>query len=42
MKIFVTGDTHGKLEKVLKVFEKLKNIDLILHTGDYYDDSRVL
>ena len=42
MKIFVTGDTHGKLNKVRDIWKKLSDIDLILHTGDYYRDAQVL
>lgn len=42
MKIFVTGDTHRKLDKVYKVFERLKGVDMILHTGDYEGDAKVL
>lgn len=42
MKILVIGDTHGKLNKVRDIFPKLSNIDLILHTGDYYKDAEKL
>ncbi len=42
MKILVIGDTHGKLNKVRDIFPKLKGIDLILHTGDYYRDAQKL
>lgn len=42
MKILVIGDTHGKLNKARDIFPKLKNIDLILHTGDHFSDARVL
>lgn len=38
MKILAIGDTHGKLNKLRDVFPKLKEIDLIIHTGDYYGD----
>ena len=42
MKILVIGDTHGKLNKVRDIFTKLKNIDLIVHTGDHYSDAAKL
>lgn len=42
MKILVIGDTHGKLNKVRDIFPKLKNIDLIVHTGDHYSDAEKL
>lgn len=42
MKIFVIGDTHGKLNKVRDIYPKLKNIDLIAHTGDYLRDAQAL
>ena len=39
MKILIIGDTHGKLGKVRDIYPKLRNIDLIAHTGDYYRDA---
>lgn len=42
MKILVIGDTHGKLNKVRDIFEKLNHIDLIAHTGDYLADAAKL
>lgn len=42
MKILVIGDTHGKLNKVRDIYPKLKNIDLIAHTGDYLKDAQAL
>lgn len=39
MKILAISDTHGKLNKVRDIWPKLKNIDLILHGGDYRDDG---
>lgn len=42
MKILAIGDTHGKLNKVRDIFTKLRDIDLILHTGDYYRDAKRL
>ena len=42
MKILLIGDTHGKLNKVRDIWPKLKNIDLIAHTGDHYSDAIAL
>ena len=42
MKILVIGDTHGKLDKFRDIFPKLKNIDLIVHTGDLTGDARAI
>ncbi|MDO4485250.1 MAG: metallophosphoesterase [Bacillota bacterium] len=42
MKILVIGDTHGKLDKVRDIFPKLRNIDLIAHTGDHFSDGEAL
>lgn len=42
MKILVIGDTHGKLNKVRDIWPKLRDIDLIAHTGDHYSDAQRL
>ena len=42
MKILVIGDTHGKLNRVRDIWPKLKDIDLIAHTGDHYSDAQRL
>ena len=42
MKIFVISDTHGKLDKVLEVWDKLTNVDLVIHLGDYEKDAQRL
>ena len=39
MKILLIGDTHGKLDKVRDIYGKLRDIDLIAHTGDHYIDG---
>ncbi len=39
MKILVLSDTHGKLDKVYEIAEKLTDIDLIIHCGDYQRDA---
>ncbi|MEG2323431.1 MAG: metallophosphoesterase [Anaerovoracaceae bacterium] len=42
MKFFVISDTHGKINKVREVYEKLNNIDLIIHLGDCEHDAKAL
>lgn len=42
MKILVIGDTHRKLNRVRDIWPKLKDIDLIAHTGDHYADAKLL
>lgn len=42
MKIFVISDTHGKIDKAVEIFKMLKNIDLIIHLGDYFSDAKNL
>lgn len=42
MKILVLSDTHGDLCKVFQIYEKLNNIDLILHCGDHQKDADTL
>lgn len=39
MKIFVTSDTHGRTDKAEEVLSRLKDVDLILHLGDYEKDA---
>lgn len=39
MKIFVTSDTHGRTDKAEEVLGRLKDVDLILHLGDYERDA---
>lgn len=39
MKILAIGDTHGHLEMVRDIWPKLKDIDLVIHTGDNYADA---
>lgn len=42
MKILAISDTHGKLNKVRDIWQKLTNVDLILHAGDYCHDGMKL
>lgn len=39
MKILLLSDTHGDLSKVYEIYEKLNNIDCIIHCGDYQKDA---
>ena len=39
MKILLIGDTHGKLNRLRDIWPKLKDIDLIAHTGDHFSDA---
>ena len=39
LKLFITGDTHGHLEKVRAIYPHLKGIDMIIHTGDIQHDA---
>lgn len=39
MKILVIGDTHNRLNMVHDIWSKLTDIDLVIHTGDYYEDA---
>ncbi len=39
MKIFVTSDTHGHIDKVEEVWEKLTGVDFVIHLGDYQKDA---
>ena len=40
MKIFVISDTHGRTEKVEEVWNRLTDVDLVLHLGDYEKDAQ--
>ena len=42
MKILLLSDTHGNLDKVYEIYEKLTGIDLIIHCGDYQKDAHQL
>lgn len=39
MKIFVTSDTHGRIDKVEEVWSRLTDVDLVVHLGDYERDA---
>ena len=43
MRILLISDTHGKIERALEIFQKLRTeapIDMIVHCGDFYEDAR--
>lgn len=40
MKIMVISDTHGRLDKVIKQYNQNKDIQKIIHLGDYYKDAQ--
>ncbi|MDD4583684.1 MAG: metallophosphoesterase [Eubacteriales bacterium] len=42
MKFLVISDTHGKIEAAIEAFKSLKDIDQILHLGDYARDGSQL
>ena len=42
MRILVISDTHGSLGKAFDVWEKLRNIDLVIHCGDHKEDAETL
>lgn len=42
MKILVASDTHGNLRNIIKVINDTKDIDRIIHLGDYERDVEEL
>lgn len=42
MKILAISDTHGKLNKVRDIWQKLTGIDLVIHAGDLISDAEKL
>jgi len=39
LRIGVLSDTHGDFSSLEKAIDKLKDVDLILHAGDFYKDA---
>lgn len=39
MRILVLSDTHGKLGNAFDIWERLRNIDLVIHCGDHKHDG---
>lgn len=42
VRIGLLGDTHGELRSARLLLGRMGKIDLLLHTGDYYDDAMQL
>ena len=42
MKILVISDTHGKIDRALEIYNKLDDIDLVVHLGDLWHDAKRL
>ena len=42
MKILVLSDTHGDIEKAEKVINNSKDLNLVIHLGDYFRDAQKL
>lgn len=42
MLVVVVGDTHGRLESIQKEIKSLPGLEVLLHTGDHYQDGSVL
>ncbi|MGI6736502.1 MAG: metallophosphoesterase family protein [Anaerovoracaceae bacterium] len=42
MKLFVISDTHGMLGKAEEVYQRLKDVDLLVHLGDHRRDGEEL
>ena len=42
MKILVLSDTHGRLDKVYDIYEKLGRADMLIHCGDNIADAHRL
>lgn len=42
MKILVTSDTHGNIRNIIKVMKNTKDINRIIHLGDYERDVEEL
>lgn len=40
MKILVISDTHGYIDKAVKVIKENNNISMIIHLGDYFRDAQ--
>lgn len=42
MRLLVISDTHGKTKRVSEIYKKLKDIDVLVHLGDYKKDGQRL
>lgn len=39
MKILLISDTHGNISRVMDILQRIKDIDMILHCGNYQSDA---
>lgn len=42
MKLLVISDTHGRIEPISAVIDRMDDIDMLIHLGDYEEDARLL
>ena len=42
MKMLVISDTHGKISKAYEVAQRIHDLDLLVHLGDYERDAEEL
>ncbi|RKO67706.1 metallophosphoesterase [Desulfofundulus salinus] len=42
MRVGVVSDTHGRVDRAIKLLNQLEPLDLLLHAGDYYRDGQLL
>ncbi|MCL6635805.1 MAG: metallophosphoesterase [Peptococcaceae bacterium] len=42
MRIGIISDTHGRVDRALKLLSQLEPLDLLLHAGDHYRDGQLL
>ena len=42
MKILVISDTHGRIEPISAVIDRMGDIDMLIHLGDYEQDAEIL
>ena len=42
MKFYIISDTHGKIDKALRIYSKLHSVDFIIHLGDLERDARAI
>jgi putative phosphoesterase len=40
LRIYVIGDTHGRIDKAVEIYRTLQDIDLIVHLGDHWNDAK--
>lgn len=42
MKLLVISDTHGRIEPISEVIDRMDDIDMLVHLGDYEQDAEIL